>query len=137
MIRMGVFLLPLAVVLVSGGQASAQFNIGNLFSGVGQNTNSAFSNTQARPNQSLFTPNNVATPTQNTENRRVGGFQFLNTSNATKNLMSVFNMNTSSTQLMGNRVIGYSEFPKEKDLPNVNYLTKYFHYKKPKPGGTN
>ncbi len=36
MIRMGVFLLPLAVVLVSGGQASAQFNIGNLFSGVGQ-----------------------------------------------------------------------------------------------------
>jgi len=49
----------------------------------------------------------------------------------------VFNQSTSGTQLMGNRVIGYSDFPKEKDMPGVKTLRTYFHYRSYKPGGKN
>ena len=116
------------------GAAKAQFSFGNLFSGASGNT----SNNSSRPAQSLFSTTNVATPTQDTAaNMRVGGSMLLNTSNATKNLMGLFNQNTSGTQLMGNRVIGYSEFPKEKDMPGIKTLSNYFHYRRPKPGGTN
>lgn len=131
MYRLGVFLLPLVVVFWPTNQASAQFNIANLFSGVGGNSNGLYSgvgqNTNALPSA------NVPTPKVDTSNRRVGGSMLLNTSNATKNLMSVFNTNTSSTQLMGNRTSGYSIFPKEKDMPGTGYLTTYFHYKRPTP----
>ena len=78
-----------------------------------------------------------ATKAVDTSNRRVGGFQFLNTSNATQNLSSVFNQSAGGSQLMGNRVIGYSDFPKEKDMPGVKTLQTYFHYRTYKPGGKN
>ena len=139
MYRIGLYVAALALLVLPTGNANAQFNIANLFSGVGQNTGSKLSGASSvRPDQQLFAPNNVATPKAvDTSNMRVGGWQFLNTSNATQNLSSVFNQSTSGTQLMGNRVIGYSDFPKEKDMPGVNTLRTYFHYRSYKPGGKN
>lgn len=138
MYRIGLYLGALVLLLVPAGKANAQFNFANLFNGAGQNTSSKLQPSASRPDQKLFAPNNVATPKAvDTSNRRVGGFQFLNTSNATQNLSSVFNQSSGGSQLMGNRVIGYSDFPKEKDMPGVKTLQTYFHYRTYKPGGKN
>ncbi len=138
MYRIGLYLGALVLLLVPVGTANAQFNFANMFKGVGQGANTKFAPSNARPEQTLFAPNNVATPKAvDTSNRRVGGFQFLNTSNATQNLSSVFNQSAGGAQLMGNRVIGYSDFPKEKDMPGVKTLQTYFHYRTYKPGGKN
>ncbi len=138
MYRIGLYLGALAFLLGSTGSAKAQFNFANMFSGAGQAGASKLTPSAARPDQKLFAPNNVATPkAPDTSNRRVGGFQFLNTSNATQNLSSVFNQSAGGAQLMGNRVIGYSDFPKEKDMPGVKTLQTYFHFRTYKPGGKN
>lgn len=137
--RIGLYLGALLFLMLPTGKASAQFNVANMFSNIGKSAASMFSGTgQSTGNQMTGPQYSVATPQgSTTSNRKVGGFQFMNTTNASQNPASVFNANTSGTQLLGNRVTGYSNFPTEGQTAGMGYLQSYFHFRTYKPGGKN